>query len=95
MAWILLCVLGLITLVTIFLPRWRNLSELQSINLELKQENITTEEETRALKRKQERFLSDPRFVERTARESGMVKPDETVFKFTNKQAKVTSPRSR
>ena len=95
MAWILLCVLGVITLVTIFLPRWRHLSELQSINLELKQENVETEEETRALKRKQERFLSDPRFVERTARESGMVKPTETVFKFTNKQARVSSTNPR
>ena len=33
---------------------------------------------------KQEKFRSDPAFVERTAREMGMVKPNETIFKFTN-----------
>lgn len=64
---------------------------LQAKNQDLQKENIITEEQTRELKRKQERFSADPAFVERTARESGMAKPNETIFKFTNKQTEETT----
>ena len=44
------------------------------------------------LKNRQERFKNDPEFVERTAREMGMLKPNEVVFKFTNKTSNATQP---
>ena len=40
---------------------------------------------------KQKRFGSDRAFVERIARESGRIKPDETVFKFTNGTTRVVA----
>jgi cell division protein FtsB len=69
-------------LVFMFLPKYGRLRELQREKDGLEDGNRALEEQIRDLQDKRERFTSDPAFVERTAREAGMVKPDETVYKF-------------
>ena len=86
-AWILLVVLFAIGLTCIFLPRVHSLRSLQRKKAELIKQNRRIEALTRELRDKQERFNSDPAFVERVARETGKVKPNEVVFVFTNQYA--------
>lgn len=77
-------VLGVIVPVGIgcmFAPRCSNLRFLQQKCATITEENRRTEETTRELQTRQERFLSDPLFVERVARESGMVKSNEVVYR--------------
>ncbi len=83
-AWVVLFILFTIGLVCIFLPRCHHLRQLQQRKTELQAENRETEAMTRALQEKQKRFSTDPAYVERVARETGMVKPDEVVFQYTN-----------
>jgi cell division protein FtsB len=54
----------------------------------IKQNNAKSEE-IKEFKIKQERFTSEPAFVERTAREAGMVTSDEIVYKFRDSKGKV------
>jgi cell division protein FtsB len=66
----------------IFFPKLQALRELHQKKERTDEQNRRLEARIAALRLDQERFHSDPSFVERTARESGMVKPNETVFKF-------------
>ena len=86
-AWLVLVVLIVIGLVCIFVPKFHQLDELQRTRAELRDDVQRTEERTRDLKIRQERFSSDPAYVERVAKEAGLIKPDEVVFKFTNDTA--------
>ncbi len=79
-----LFILFTIGLICIFLPRCHHLRQLQLRKAELQAENRETEAMTRALQDKQKRFSTDPAYVERVARETGMVKPDEVVFQYKN-----------
>mgnify|MGYP001608864611 CR=1 FL=1 len=83
---ILIIVLFVIALISVFLPKCRDFSGFQQKKSALQQENKQTEKQINDLMAKQKRFTSDPEFVERTARENDMIKPNETVFKFTNEQ---------
>jgi len=87
-AWVVLFILFTIGLICIFLPRCHHLRQLQQRKAELQAENRETEAMTRALQAKQKRFSTDPAYVERVARETGMVKPDEVVFQYTNTSAR-------
>ena len=86
-AWTILTVLLLIGLACVFAPKCRTVRELQRQKRDTEIANRAREHAVDELKRKQERFLSDPAFVERTARETGMIKPDEILFKLTNHHA--------
>jgi cell division protein FtsB len=81
---VVLFILFTIGLICIFLPRCHHLRQLQQRKAELQAENRETEAMTRALQAKQKRFSTDPAYVERVARETGMVKPDEVVFQYTD-----------
>lgn len=83
LALVLLFVLFAVVLACVFLPKSRELQGLQKTKMELERENRLTEEQIAELRAKRERFESDPAYVERTARREGMVRPDETVYKFT------------
>ena len=83
LALVLLFVLFAVVLACVFLPKSRELQGLQKTKTELERENRLTEEQIAELRTKRERFESDPAYVERTARVEGMVRPDETVYKFT------------
>jgi len=92
-AWALLIVLFTIGLVCAFLPRCHRLREFQRKKADLQEENRKLEEGIQTLRHQQQRFLTAPGFVERTARETGMVKSDEVVFKFTNEQSAAKTTR--
>lgn len=81
-AWGLLILLCMIGLACIFVPKCQSLRALHRRKLALQEENRRAEGLIRDLRVNQERFAADSSFVERVAREGGMVKPDETVFKF-------------
>lgn len=67
-----------------FLPKTRKIAFLQSIKQQIETRNAAKADQIKELQIKQERFISDPEFVEHTAREAGLVTRDEVVFKFTN-----------
>ncbi len=80
----LIVALLLVAVVCLFLPKCRLLSELQKKKLAYQQQNRQIETSTEELRLKEERFNSDPEFVERTARGIGMVKTNEIMLKVTN-----------
>jgi len=82
-------VLAIIGLVIVFTPKLHRYSKLQNTRSELEDQSIAKTEAIKELKIKQDRFTSEPRFVERTAREAGMVTPDEVVYKFKDVNGKV------
>ena len=89
-AWGAAILLLIIVAMTFFIPKNKALQDYQKRRGLLQQENRQTEAVVNDLKERQDRFNTDPAFVERTAREAGMVKKDEIVFKFTN-----AAPRSK
>jgi len=88
-SWALLAVLVVFGLLCVFTPKCHTLSRLQRTRLDLETKNAAQNEEIKDLKIRQERFTSEPSFVERTARESGMVTADEVVYKFADADGKV------
>ena len=80
-------VLVTIAIISAFVPKLRKHHEEYRKRTEFQQENRILAEQVKVLRNKQERFTRDPNYVERTAREIGMVKPDEMVFKYTNDEA--------
>ena len=86
-AWVLFGLI-IIGLVCILQPKYRLRCALQNKKSFAIKENYAIEEQTKELKIKRKRFKSDPNFVVRTAYENGMVKPGDTVFKFTNEQSR-------
>ena len=91
-SWGLLAVLAAVGLFLVFTPKTRKLAYLQSVKAELEARNEKKADQIKDLQVRQERFISDPEFVEHTAREAGMVMPDEVVFKFTNEQTNIRQP---
>ncbi len=85
-SWGLLAVLIVIGLILIFTPKARKLAYLQGVKAEIEARNAEKAEQVKDLQTRQERFVSDPEFVEHTAREAGLVMAGEVVFKFTNEQ---------
>lgn len=83
-SWGLLAILIVIGFILIFTPKARKLAQLQRVKAEIEVRNAEKEEQIKALQIRQERFVSDPEFVEHTAREAGMVMEGEVVYKFTN-----------
>jgi len=81
-SWIVLAVLIVAGIACIFGPKFNHLRKMQKDKNELKKENQRLENEIAELRTKQERFTSDPAFVERTAKEMGMIRTNEIVFKF-------------
>ncbi len=88
----LLAVLAVIGLILVFTPKARELARLQSIKARLEVRNAEKADQIKQLQIRQERFISDPEYVEHTAREAGLVMPDETVYKFTNEHLHSRQP---
>ena len=87
-----LAVLLAVGLVCVFLPKCRTYHDLQQRKLRIEGENHETETATRKFQTQEERLQWDRSFVERTARELGMAKPGETVFRVTREGATNSSP---
>ena len=84
--WFGLVLLGLLlvgVVICVFTPKAESLQAMQRKRAALEAENREQESGIRRLQEKQARFLGEEAFVERTAHEAGLVRPDEVVFKFT------------
>ncbi len=83
--WIALGILATIGIMSMFTPKVREYREHQKkIEIGLEEKRLE-EEMIKHLRTQQERLRSDPRFVEKIAREElGYAKPGETVFKFVD-----------
>jgi cell division protein FtsB len=81
-AWIVVIVSCVIAIVCVFLPKAHNYRDLQKRKMALQESNMRMETRVHQLELNQQRFRNDPDFVERIAREQGMAKPGETIFRF-------------
>ncbi len=70
----------------LLIPVVQNANELRSEKTDLESEIFQKEARIRELKSYQERFVNDPDFVEHTARELGLVMPEETMYNFNDTQ---------
>jgi len=86
---VLLAILVVIGLICFFTPKFREYSRMQETRNSMAVQNSEKAEDIKNFKIKQERFTSEPAFVERTAREAGMVTSDEIVYKFKDVNGKV------
>ncbi len=68
--------------VALFTPKYAQYNELNRRVREMQESNRELASAIRRLESQQQRFVSDPSFVERTARELGMAKPGEIVYKY-------------
>jgi cell division protein FtsB len=91
-AWGIVIVLVTVFLISTFIPKIQRYHESYNKRAEHQEENQRLTEDLKKLRDKQERFTSEPSYVERTAREIGMVKPDEIVFKYTNGETRTSRP---
>ncbi len=92
----ILVMLVIIVLGAVFYPPLRQMKDLTVRQYELEEEIRQDEEMLRHLRKKQERLLNDPRFVEKIAREElGLAKPGETVFRFVDDPAPYDGMRAR
>jgi cell division protein DivIC len=81
--WITLAILVMIAVTAMFVPQCKQYHELRKKAVALQDEIRIQNEILKHLKDQQERLKSDPRFVEKLAREElGYAKPGETVFRF-------------
>jgi len=83
-SWTLLAVLVVIGLGLVFAPRLREITRLRVEKEAVEAENLALKAQIGDMRERQRRFTSEPSYVERTAREIGMVRPGETVYIFTN-----------
>ncbi len=90
-AWGLLFVVLVVGLVCIFLPKCHFLREMQRKKEKQVVENRELGVKVSNLRTKQDRFNTDQKFVERIARDEGLIKSDEVVFKFTSTNSMVDS----
>lgn len=94
--WIVLAILVVVAVVAMFVPQIEQYNELHRKEAVLQDEIRLEEEIVKHLKDQQERLKSDPRFVEKLAREElGYAKPGETVFRFTDDEAPTSNRLSR
>ncbi|HNR94031.1 MAG TPA: septum formation initiator family protein [Kiritimatiellia bacterium] len=81
-AWVVLIALLIAGSVLMFIPKLQEYRRYQQTAAKLEEESRHEEEIIKHLKMQQERFRTDPRFVEFVAHEMGMVKSNETIFTF-------------
>ena len=67
-----------------FIPKIERYQEFHRKRSDSQEEVRHIRDEVKKYREKQDRFATEPAFVEHTAREVGMAKPDETVFKYSN-----------
>jgi cell division protein FtsB len=82
-ALIVVSVLVVIGVICVFLPKCHRFQELQRQKIALTEQCARVEARVRQLESNRERFNGESEFVERIAREQGMAKPGETIFKFS------------
>ena len=84
---IVFVVMVIVAVVSLFLPKIRQNQERRRKLTVLEEENRAKEDMIKQLQSRQDQFLSDPRYVERVAREElGKAKAGETIFRFTERK---------
>ena len=91
-AWAIVVGILVVILLGLCLTQYHKLRTMQKEKVASLRENRDVEARTKELRTNVDRFNSDPVFVERTAREMGMVKPDETIVKLTNRNIRLEPP---
>jgi cell division protein FtsB len=82
-----LAIVAVVMAVSMFYPQYQQYVELQRRQAALEEEYRLQEEKLKLLRSNQERMTTDPRFVEKIAREElGFAKEGETVVKFVDDQ---------
>ena len=81
LAWITIIILCLIAFTLISTAPWKRQNNLQDVKRAKEAESRELDHQVAGLRSQQERIHTDRRFVERIAREMGMVKPNEFVLK--------------
>ena len=95
-ALIVIAILMVVLAISKIAPRIKQYQDLQLVEAERSGEVRAEQENLDQLKKNQERLRTDPRFVERVAREEiGMAKPGEIVFKFVDEAAPTNSAPRR
>lgn len=85
-----------ITVISAFLPKIRQNQERQRKLAILEEENRGKEEAVRALRKQQEELATDPKYVEKLAREElGKAKAGETIYRFSGTQTNNRLPRRK
>ena len=82
--WVLIGVLLVATVIGWGIPKHTQYVKMQRQLAAKLEEKQLREAKLSRLQRNQERFSTDPAFVERTARSDGMVKSNETICKLTD-----------
>lgn len=80
--WLVLLGVTLVALAALFAPKYVQYNELSQRVHAMQETNRELATAIRRLESNQRRIVSDRAFAERTARELGMAKPDEIVFKY-------------
>ncbi len=80
--WIVLAGICIVAFLTFFTPKYHQYNELNKRIRDMQQNNRALKTAIQRLEMRQRRFVSDSSFVERTARELGMAKPGEIVYKY-------------
>jgi cell division protein FtsB len=93
LAWLVVIASSIVAIVCVFLPKTHNYQTLQNRKETLEQGNEAMETRIRQFEQNQKRFRTDAEFVERSAREQGMAKPGETIFRFPSTNATHRSGR--
>ena len=87
LACVIFAIMLVIVIIALFLPKVRQAQERQRKAAVIEEENRAMEKRTKQLRENQEQFMSDPKYVERVAREElGKAKPGETIFRFIEKK---------
>ena len=85
MGWTALGILFVVGVAALFLPPLRQYQDLRQKKVALQEDVLQEEDMLNHLRKQQERLRTDPRFVEKIAREEwGYAKTNETVFKFVD-----------
>jgi cell division protein FtsB len=95
-AWATIGVLAVILVFVAFVPKVKQYHDLQKVEVQ-KSADVRIDQETLdQLKWQQGKLRTDPRFVERVAREEhGLTKPGELVFKFVDDEPASNAPPRR
>jgi cell division protein FtsB len=86
----------LIAIISAFLPKIRQNQERQRRITTLEEENRRKEDSVKALRKQQDQFSTDVKYVEKIAREElGKAKAGETVYRFGTRKTNDYRPRKR
>ncbi len=89
--WILVIVVCLVGLVCLFLPQYAEYRELQQRAPKIREEIRLQEARMRRYQLQQEKFNTDPDYVERIARGVGMARSNETILKLRGTLPDITN----